>query len=196
MVSNCLSHDFHLDDPALTNLISSYAHDQVPFGFSLCQLPTEISSWLTCLLRNQPSTKLWCKEPMRSKLSLGNVINNTSCPSEYTQTGTSTTSPDTKNTESLEPLQQHYEKADLALKKFLPQNQIPYSPPWIAWLRPLSWLTELTQGSTQTPTLHSFYNDNFEPTKDLTNKKDNRSPSPDPFSGNSSNLPSPPPTEP
>jgi len=143
-------------DFALTHLVCSHEKRQVPFGFSLFPLPTEISSWLTCLLWNQASNKQWLKEQTRSKLSRGIDSNNTFHPLESNPTGSSTDSPAIKNTEFSELLLQHSEKVDSVIRECLTQNPIPIGPPWIAWLRPSSWLTGLTHDSMQTQTLHSF----------------------------------------
>ncbi len=156
MVSDCLSRDFHLNDFALTHLVCSHEKRQVPFGFSLFPLPTEISSWLTCLLWNQASNKQWLKEQTRSKLSREIDSNNTFHPLESNPTGSSMDSPAIKNTEFSELLLQHSEKVDSVIRECLSQNPIPIGPPWIAWLRPSSWLTGLTHDSMQTQTLHSF----------------------------------------
>jgi hypothetical protein len=65
----------------------------------------------------------------------------------------------------------HCNKVDFILNRIINQKQPLLEPPWIAWHRPLSWLTGLTPGWTPTPKLHSFYNDNFDPTPSLTNQK-------------------------
>jgi hypothetical protein len=39
VVSDCLSHDFHLSDLELTNLIQSCIPNQTPFAFFLSSLP-------------------------------------------------------------------------------------------------------------------------------------------------------------
>jgi hypothetical protein len=162
VVLDCLSRVFHLDDSTLTNLILLDVPEEVTFGFNLFTLPIEIKSWLTCLVWNQPCTEPWSKEPMRSKLSLGADINNTSCQSVLNQTGSLMNSPNIRNRESLEPLLPYLEKVDLVLKKMLLLNQKQFGLPWTALLRPLSWSTELTPGSTQTPNFHLFYTDNSE----------------------------------
>jgi hypothetical protein len=53
------------------------------------------------------------------------------------------------------------EKADYILNKSGLINQNQLEPPWIMWQRPTSWLEELTQGSTRTGSLRSFYKGNF-----------------------------------
>jgi hypothetical protein len=49
-VSDALSRDFHLSQYELSNLIITFASNQVPFGISIQELPIKISSWLICLL--------------------------------------------------------------------------------------------------------------------------------------------------
>jgi hypothetical protein len=58
-VADCLSRDFHSNDSSLTLLLKSCVPHQIPFGFSLYPLPTEIVSWLTCLLQKQPFKEVW-----------------------------------------------------------------------------------------------------------------------------------------
>jgi hypothetical protein len=165
VVSDCLSRDFHLNDLDLTNLINTCIPNQIPFGFFLSTLPTEINSWLTCLLRNQPFKEEWDKEPTRSKLSLGNASEFTYSLSELQMTGTSTPSQEVKNIESLEHLQLPSEKVDFVLGKLTTSNATQSEPPWIAYHRPSKWQTDPTLDSTQMVTLHSFYNDNYDATK-------------------------------
>lgn len=54
-----LSRDCHIPSTFLYNLLELSVPDQVPF----VPLPTEITSWLTSLLLNQPQKELWLKEP-------------------------------------------------------------------------------------------------------------------------------------
>jgi hypothetical protein len=129
VVADCLSRDFHLDDITLTNLIYSHAIDQVPFGLQLYPLPKEISSWLTCLLRNQPFTTQWSKEPTRSKISLGNATENTYSPLASPQIGSSRISPEDRDTVSLAPLQPPSEMVDSVIRKVLSQSPKPFGPP-------------------------------------------------------------------
>ncbi len=163
-MADCLSRDFHLNDSSLTLLLKSYVPHQIPFGFNLYPLPTEIGSWLTCLLQNQPLKKVWSKEPTRSKLLLGNDITYTYCPLEFKMTHSSNHSEWAKDTGSSEHLLQHYNKVDFLLQNLLRFEVTQSKPPWIAYHRPLSWLTSQTPDWTQTKTLHSFYNANFDAT--------------------------------
>ncbi len=110
VVSDCLSRDVHLSDPDLSNLVQTCVPNQLPFGIFLSPLPTKISLWLTCLLQNQPFREEWSKEPMRSKLSLGNDSGSTYCQLESTMTGFSTLSHGGKGIKSLEDLHLPSEK--------------------------------------------------------------------------------------
>jgi len=49
VVADALSRDFYLSNTDLSNLIIFLFPSQVPFGLSIQDLPTEISSRLTCL---------------------------------------------------------------------------------------------------------------------------------------------------
>jgi hypothetical protein len=162
VVSDALSRDFHLSDSSLTHLIISNISYQVPFGLKICQLPQEIISWLTCLLRNLPFKEQWSKEPTQSKLSRGHDIKPTFPQSDCHMTGSSIPSHTIKNIGYSVHSLTHSEKIDLVLQKIIPPlNQSLLEPPWIMWHRPTSWLSEQTQDSTQTRELRSFYNDNL-----------------------------------
>jgi hypothetical protein len=52
IVSDSLSHDFHIPSSHLSYLLESFVPEQVPFGLRIFPLPKEIDSWLTCLLQN------------------------------------------------------------------------------------------------------------------------------------------------
>jgi hypothetical protein len=161
-ISDSLSRDLNLSTSDLTHLLVSSILDQVPFGLKILPLSTEISSWLTCLLCNQQQKEQWSKVPQRSKISLGNAMNSIYSPSESPQIPTSINSPNHRNTEySVHSLTQS-ERVDFAMGNILKLNLDQCEPPWIAWHRPTTWLTEQTQGSTPTKSLHSFYKDNLE----------------------------------
>lgn len=174
VVSDALSRDFHLSNTELTNLITTFASDQVPFGIKILNLPTEISSWLTCLLRNQPVKEQWSKEQTRSSLSRGIDTKPTCSQLDATMTPTWRTSFKPNATESLELSLTQSERVDLVLRvtKHSCQNQL--EPPWIMWHRPLSWLTSLTPDWTTKENLHSFYSANYEITPTMTNQNDNK----------------------
>jgi len=163
-VADCLSRDFHLNDSSLTLLLKSCVPHQIPFGFSLYPLPTEIVSWLTCLLQKHPSKEVWSKEPTRSKLSLGEDTHYIYCPLEFQTIHSSNNSQRGNVTDSLEPSLPHLEGVDFLLQNLLHSEVTQSAPPWTAFHRPLSWLTSQIQDSTMMETLHSFYNINFDAT--------------------------------
>jgi hypothetical protein len=164
-VSDCLSRDFHLKDSLLTLLVKSCVPHQIPFGFNLYPLPTEIVFWLTCLLSNQPLKEVWSKEQTRSKLSLGEDIHYTYCPLEYKMIHSSNSSREDSDIESLQPSLQHSEKVDFLLQNLLKSEVTQSEPPWTAYHRPLGWLTSQIPDLTLTGTLHSFYSINSDATK-------------------------------
>jgi hypothetical protein len=170
-VSDALSRDFHLSTNDLTLLIISSVPDQVPFGFRIQTLPSEISSWLPCLLKNQPSNKQWLKEPTRSKRALGRDTRITSSQSYANLIPSLNLLQEYNDTVSLQPLLTRSEKVDIALKITHNSNQIQSVPSWIAWHRPLSWLISPTQDWTENINLPSFYKGNFEATKIMTSPK-------------------------
>ncbi len=61
------------------------------------------------------------------------------------------------------------EKVDLALNIIKLSSLIQSMPPWIAWHRPLSWLTSPTQDWTESLNLPLFYNTNSDVTPTQTN---------------------------
>jgi hypothetical protein len=135
-VSDCLSRDFHLSDNELTSLIIFSVPHQVPFGFYLSPIPTEISSWLIYLLQNQPSNEEWCREPIRSKLLLGTYSKCTFCPSEAKTISSSTPLNAVNDIKSWEHSLQPSEKVDFLLQNLLHSEVFQSDPPWIAYLRP------------------------------------------------------------
>ncbi len=165
-VTDSSSRDFHLSDFELTNLITSFLPDQVPFGFHLCPLPTEINSWLISLLQNQPCKEQWSKQPTQSKLSLGLAINATFNQSGSSMTGTWVTSTDTKNIRSSVPFAIQSTKVDFLLSNTELIKLDKFDPPSTMWYRPTSWLTDQTPVLIQITNLHSFYS---EKSKDIKN---------------------------
>jgi hypothetical protein len=138
--------------------------DQVPFGLKIRQLPDEIASWLTSLLRNQPQKEPWLKAPMPSKFALGLDTPDIYSQSVYKTTCSSITSREETNTKSLALSLKPSERVDFVIEhlKMLRPNQS--EPPWTVWHRPTSWLTEQTRDLTPMENLHLFYKGNYEDT--------------------------------
>ncbi len=160
VVSDSLSRDFHIHSDTLSQLLSSYFPKQVPFGLKIQPLPTEIVSWLTSLLRNQPQREQWSKELTPSKFALGIDINNICYPLDYKTIHSLTTSTDHSNIKYSAPSLNPSERVDFVLEHLNISNLSQSEPPWTAWHRPISWLTEQTQDSTMMGNLHSFYKGN------------------------------------
>jgi len=99
----------------LSNLLESSFPDQVPFGLKILPLLTEITSWLTSLLCNQPQKEQWSKEPAGSKFMLGHTTNSTYNPSGCSMTNSSTISTMDKSIESSELLLSQSERLDLVI---------------------------------------------------------------------------------
>jgi hypothetical protein len=159
IIADALSRDFHLPDAELTFLIVHSLPHQVPPGFKITTVPPEIYSWLTCLLRNQPSTQQWSQEPIRSKLWLGQGIAPTSNPLGLEMITTLNNSANLKNTESLQHLQMQSDQTASTPEKRSQTNLNIVNPPSVAWHRPTDWLATKTQPLMQIENLHSFYND-------------------------------------
>jgi hypothetical protein len=161
IVPDLLSCDFHLTSDFLANHLELIIPDQVPLGLKIFPLPTEIASWLTLLLLNQPQKEPWSKEPTRSKTALGLVSNSTYYQLDYKMTHSWTTSITDKNKKFSVHLLNQSERVDfLEQQKLLNLSQS--EPPWTVWHRPTSWLTDQIQGWTPMEDLYSFYNASFE----------------------------------
>jgi len=190
IVSDCLSRDFHLPDKTLTIFIKSSTPSQVPFGLTINPLPKEIVSWLTNLLQNLPEKTQWSSQPTRSKLSLGLGIPSTFTPSEF-QTFISQNSPNPNDIQSWEHLDTQYDRVDSILNETNLVKRSQLEPPWIMWHRPTDWPTTLTQDSTSTVNLLSFYKNRLKDTEIATQPSHNKWPSPHQSYENSTALPYP-----
>jgi hypothetical protein len=159
------SRDFHINDTHLCNLLLSHFPDHAPFGLTILPVLPDIVSLLTFLLLNQHLMEPWLKAPMQRNFALGLGSNVISLPLDYTLTPTLTVSPSFRDQRSSAPSLTPSEKVDLVMEKMVkPSSQTQLDPPWIAYQRPLSWLTDLTQAWTEMGILHYFYRDNLEDT--------------------------------
>jgi len=169
VIADSLSRDFHIDDSNLSSLLTAYFPDQVPFGLHLLPVPPNIISWLTCLLLSQPQELPWSKEPTRSKFVLGLASKDTWELSELSTIHSSIPSPGSRGLEYSVPSPTQLEKVDFVMEHIVkPSSPNQSDPPWTAFHRSLSWLTELTQDSTEMGNLHCFYNANSEVTEHQT----------------------------
>jgi hypothetical protein len=163
-ISDSLSRDFHIPSSNLAFLLQSHYPDQAPFGLTILPLPPDIVSWLTCQLLSQPQKEPWSKEQTISNFARGIASKTTYAQLGSTMTHTSMNSPKTTKLRSSAPSPSQLEKADLVLKAIINPSSLNQSePPWTAWLRPSSWLTEQTQGWTENINLR-----NYEDTPQLT----------------------------
>jgi hypothetical protein len=129
-VADSLSRDFHLNDSELTTFILNSIPEQVPFGFKIQPVPPpEIYSWVTCLLRNQPSTQQWSQEPIRSKLWLGRGTLDTLIQSKSTTMTTSNNSTIYKNNESWVHSLMPLEQIDFIVQNLITTNPNFVHPP-------------------------------------------------------------------
>lgn len=70
VIADSLSCDHHLFDNQLTMLFKILLPDQTQKNFSICQLPTDISSWLYSLSHSLTKTQVWPQEQINSKLGV------------------------------------------------------------------------------------------------------------------------------
>ncbi len=164
-VSDACSRDFHLTDNELTQLMLTSVPNQVPFGFKLFQLPSKITSWLICLLRNQPQKQLWNQQQIPSKLSLGTDTSNTSHQLPSQMTFSLKSSPNINESEYLALSHTQFMKTDSILKDLLSSSPGHVEPPSIAWHRPSAWQIDPTQDLTRMENLLYFYTANSKATK-------------------------------
>jgi hypothetical protein len=132
-----------------------------------------MSSWLTCLLLNQPLKEHWLKAPIRSKLLHGTDSETTCYPLVAKETLSLNSSLHLRNTKFLQHSLTQSKKVDLAQELLNQSNQKQSEPPWIMWHMPLSWLANQTQNRTMMGDLHSFYNLNSSSSQTMTNQFDN-----------------------
>ncbi len=91
-VANALSRDNDRSDNKQTLFIKSFHPLQVPSCFKILQLPKEIISFLTALLRKLPVKEQLREKHMRSKLGHGEDGRNITIPLALKMTSTSRTS--------------------------------------------------------------------------------------------------------
>ncbi len=109
-ISDAPSCDFHFSTIELSNLITTFTLDKVLFGRKILEIPIEISSWLTCLLQNQPLKEQWSKAQTRSSLSHGITKKHICYQLEATMTHSMKTSQELNVTKSMPPLLTQSEK--------------------------------------------------------------------------------------
>ena len=83
IAADSLSRDFHLDDFALTHVLSSLCPSQIPSSFRLSILPPEISYFITSTLEAWPEQKQKPGPPTRSAIGAGfdGMLFSQNCPS-------------------------------------------------------------------------------------------------------------------
>jgi hypothetical protein len=91
-VADALSREFERSNKDLTNILRSLYPSQLPQLFEIVQLPIEIVSWLTSLLRKLPVKEQLREIHTRAKLELGDDSKCTSCQSDSKRTSSSVNS--------------------------------------------------------------------------------------------------------
>jgi hypothetical protein len=103
-VADALSRNNDRSDDKLILIIKFFCHLQFPSRFKILQLPREIISFLTVLLRKLLVKEQLREEHTRSKLGCGEDGRNMPIPSALKMTSTSKTSLKKNATSSLAPL--------------------------------------------------------------------------------------------
>jgi hypothetical protein len=160
VVSDLLSRRFDLTDDALTDLVLSSVPDQVPNGFKILALPTEIDSWTTSLLQTASANQELPHRRMTPKPGHGNDGAHTSAPSALAMTPTFNPLIEPAATESSVPLPRPSATQPSAPPDILSSQLESLKPPSHMWRRPFGLTTGLTQDSTATEKWRSFYNAN------------------------------------
>jgi len=161
-ISDSLSRDFNIESSNLCYMLSTAFPLQAPFGLKLHHLPNEIVLWMTSLLQSHQPTEQWSKVPLRSSFVRGSAFKAICRQLASAQIPFWTDSIGVNDTKSSALSGNTSEKVDLVLSLPSFSRLTQSKPPWIAWHRPSSWLSNPTQDSTLMASLHSFYNDNFE----------------------------------
>ena len=146
-VSDSCSRDHHLSDAALVLLLHSCVPEQVPPGFSICQLPDDLVSELTSWLLNLPRVKQPQRRPRRSKHGTGRTTQSICrTSSSHPTTHSSKTSTTGNGPKSCVPLPQPTAmepsttngspNQNLPLQAALQLYLARSAPPSTQWLRP------------------------------------------------------------
>ncbi|MGH7974512.1 MAG: hypothetical protein ACREBR_03205, partial [bacterium] len=164
-VSDSLSRDFHIPDADIAYLLLSAYPDQLPDGLTINQLPHEVDSWLTSLLRRQPESTQLPKPPTRSKLVPGTGGKSGWQASTTATTSSSTISPSPSATSPLAVSLQQFDEDSSPNDAITSWVRAQSAPPWTTYHRPFGLITGETQDMMTKDIWHTFYNANLEDTR-------------------------------
>ena len=177
IVSDMLSRRFDLTPAALTSLIIAVAPEQVPAGFQICPLPSEIASWLTSVVQTKAGSQA-SPRILTAKAPEPGTAGTSTCPAlASTETHSSTSCPVGSATAYSAPSSKPCATPDSAptdSKFLLPEWS---EPPFQMWLRPLGLTTGQTHAWMPTEKSHSFYSGNSKVIRRQTQAKSRSKPS-------------------
>jgi hypothetical protein len=177
IVSDMLSRRFDLTPAALTSLIIAVAPEQVPAGFQICPLPSEIASWLTSVVQTKAGSQA-SPRILTAKAPEPGTAGTSTCPAlASTETHSSTSCPVGSATAYSAPSSKPCATPDSAptdSRFLLPEWS---EPPFQMWLRPLGLTTGQTHAWMPTEKSHSFYSGNSKVIRRQTQAKSRSKPS-------------------
>ena len=103
-VSDSLSCDDDRSENEQINIFCSFTPPQIPNHFEIVPMPREISSWLISLRYRLPVKEQLLGKHTQNKLGRGQGGKTTADQLEFSRMSPSTTLPEVKESESLEPL--------------------------------------------------------------------------------------------
>ena len=134
----------------------------MPIHFKIVPLPAEIISFLTSVLQKLPVKTQLRERHTRTKIGRGPDGSNIVNPSDLKTTSTSTTSQDTTEINSWEPLPWLCVKGDFQENLMVPWLRVQSEVPFHLYLRPSGRMEKPIQQKTRMGTLQEFYQDSTE----------------------------------
>ncbi len=168
---DALSCNNNRSDNEPTLIIKSFCPSQVPSCFKILQLPKEIISFLTTLLRKLPVKEQLREEHTRSKVGRGEDGRNMPVQLALKMTSTSSTSHKKNATSLLVPLPWLLGTQDFQDHLMNSWLQTRFEIPSSKYVQPSRKMDTQTQLSTMMGDLLSFYNKNLEHLRIQTQKK-------------------------
>ena len=158
VVSDVLSRRFDLTDTEIVSLLTTTVPSQVPYGIQILTLPSDIDSWLTCLLHTARNSQPLQSRQQTRRSALGDAGEPTSQRWDSDTTCFSRDWIAQDVTASSAPSLKPSEAPDSALPDLISSLLELSKPPSPMWRRPFGLTTGRTHDSTATEKWRSFYN--------------------------------------
>ena len=156
-VSDALSRDDDRDDDELTQILTTFCAPQVPEGFKIVPLPSEIVSWMISLLQRLPVREQSLEKHTRTSIGRGDDGWNTQKKSVSPTTCSSTISPDRRGSNSWVPLPWLCATDAFCQRLMEPWLKEQSEVPFQMWHRPSGRTTGPTPPSITMESLDNFY---------------------------------------